>query len=87
MVIRLPKRKKLPPDPRETRFNVEFGVRLKVARELRKLTQEEMADALRIGYHQYKKYEYGSRAFPMYLLGELPTLLDKSISWLLTGRG
>lgn len=87
VVVRIGKRRRKPIDPREQRFNAEFGQRLKLARTLRKLSQRQFADALRIGHDQYKKYEYGSRSFPLYLFEQLPNLLDKSLSWLLTGRG
>ena len=87
VVVQLPRNLRKPADPREEAFNKAFGQRLSEAREVRNLTQRQIASALNVGYHAYKKYEYGQREFPLYLLRDLSTILDKSISWLLTGRG
>lgn len=87
VVVQLPRPAGKAGDPREGLFNREFGKRLVEAREDKNRTQSEIASALNIGYHAYKKYEYGQRAFPLYLLRDLSTILDKSLSWLLTGRG
>ena len=84
VILRL-KRKKKPIDPREEPFNVAFGMRLKDAREESRLSQARLSERLGIGYHQYKKYEYG-RPFPIYLLRDLASILDKPLSWLLSGR-
>lgn len=48
-------------------------------------TQKRMALALGLPEGQYKTFEYRV-AFPLYLLRDLSTILDKPISWLLTGR-
>lgn len=80
------RRQKVAVDPREKSFNQAFGERLAEARQNKDITQEAMASALGIGYHQYKKYEYGSRAFPLYLLRDLQTITDRSLYWFLTGR-
>ena len=85
VVVRL-KRRKAFKDPRETAFNTAFGIRLKAAREAIDHSQTRLAERLGIGYDAYKKYEYGSRAFPLYLLRELSSILDKPVSWLLTGH-
>ena len=77
----------MPADPREPLFNKAFGERMALARQERNKSQREIASALNVGYHAYKKYEYGQRAFPLFLLRDLSTILDKTISWLLTGRG
>lgn len=87
VVVQLPRNPKKAADPREAAFNTAFGARLAEARESRNLTQRQIASALNVGYHAYKKYEYGQREFPLYLLRDLSTIVDKSISWLLTGRG
>ena len=87
VVVQLPRNPKKAADPREAAFNTAFGARLAEAREDRGLTQRQIASALNVGYHAYKKYEYGHREFPLYLLRDLSTIIDKSISWLLTGRG
>lgn len=87
VVVALPTRVGKRLTPREIAFNAEFGRRLEQARIERGITQRALADALGVGYHAYKKYEYGSREFPLYLLRDASTILDKTISWLLTGRG
>lgn len=87
VVVSLQKIRKTPVDPREKAFNTAFGMRLRQAREHLEWPQERMAAALGIGYHQYKKYEYGKRSFPLYLLRDLSTIADRPIYWLLTGRG
>jgi ribosome-binding protein aMBF1 (putative translation factor) len=80
------KEAKRPADPRESSFNNGFRDRLKEARQHMGWTQERMAAALGIGKEQYKTYEYRV-AFPLYLLRDLATITDRSIAWLLTGRG
>jgi ribosome-binding protein aMBF1 (putative translation factor) len=87
VIIALPRKGKRPPDPREATFNKDFGQRLRTARELKGSSQAALASALGVGMDAYKKYEYGTRAFPLYLLRDLAIILDRSISWLLTGRG
>lgn len=72
-------------DPREAAFDAAFGKRLRWAREQTIYTQESLAAALGIGYHQYKKYEYGTRSFPLYLLRDVASRLDQPISYLLMG--
>ena len=83
---RVPKKPRRPKDPREVPYNEGFGARLLEAREARKKTQIEMAEALNIGLDQYKKHEYGQTAFPPYLLTVLATILDRSILWFVTGH-
>lgn len=72
-------------DPREIAFDAEFGKRLKYAREQSGYTQQRMALFLGIGYDQYKKYEYGSRSFPLYLLRDVAGRLDQTVTWFLMG--
>lgn len=46
-------------------------------------SQQRIASYLGIGKDQYKKYEYGSRSFPLYLLPLLRDLSDRAYSdWL-----
>lgn len=74
-------------DPREIAFNKAFGGRLKDAREGKGFTQERIALGLGIGKDAYKKYEYGERGFPLYLLPVLIVLTDRPASYWLTGHG
>jgi DNA-binding XRE family transcriptional regulator len=85
VVVPLSKRRDNKKDPREVAFDAAFGQRLKDARKQTKYTQQTMAAALGIGYDQYKKYENGSRSFPLYLLRDIAHRLDQPISWLLMG--
>ena len=74
------------PDLREVEFKQTFGRRLKAWREERNLTQEQIAHFLNVGRDGYKKWEYGSTAFPSYLLSSLVMFSQRSISWWLTGK-
>ncbi len=85
VVVSLSKRRDTKKDPREVAFDAAFGKRLKDARKQTKYTQRAMAAALGIGYDQYKKYENGSRSFPLYLLRDVASRLDQPITYLLMG--
>lgn len=82
-VIRIAPDARTPKDPRERTFNKAFGARLKERREELDWSQKRVALALGIGIDQYKKYEYGTRSFPLYLLPILRTIMDRSVAdWL-----
>lgn len=72
--------------PEADSFNKRFGERMRQAREDRGMTQQDLADALRVTIDKVKKQELGETAFPIYLLGSLAKVLGKSPSWLLIGR-
>ena len=79
-VIQMPRKTKALPDPRERPFNEALGARLKAWRTDMGWSQRRMATALSIGEDAYKKYEYGSRGFPSYLLPVLRTITDRSVA-------
>lgn len=79
-VIQMPRKAKALPDPREKPFNQALGARLKTWRTGMGWSQKRMATALSIGEDAYKKYEYGSRGFPNYLLPVLRTITDRSVA-------
>lgn len=63
-----------------------FGRRLKVAREARKLTQQDMADKLRLKLDTYQKYEAGARSFPKELIVEVIAHTHYGPWYFLTGQ-
>lgn len=63
-----------------------FGRRLKVAREARELTQQEMADKLRLKLDTYQKYEAGARSFPKELIAEVIAHTHYGPWYFLTGQ-
>ena len=82
-VVRIAPEAEGPKDPRERAFNKAFGARLKAHRKGIGWSQKRLATALQIGVDQYKKYEYGKRSFPLYLLPVLRMITDHSIAdWL-----
>lgn len=79
-VIQMPNRAKALTDPRERPFNEALGARLRTWRTGMGWSQKRMATALSIGEDAYKKYEYGTRGFPSYLLPVLRTITDRSVA-------
>jgi transcriptional regulator with XRE-family HTH domain len=63
-----------------------FGRRLKVAREASHLTQQAMADALKLKVDTYQKYEAGKRSFPKDLIIEVVKCTNYGPWFLLTGQ-
>ena len=53
---------------RSSTWDRAFGRRMKVAREARQFTQQDMADRLRLKLDTYQKYEAGVRSFPKDLI-------------------
>lgn len=70
----------------ELAYIAEFQPRLKAARERRGLSQQVLATYLGLKLSTYKKYENRPTSlFPIFLLPELSTILDESISYWFTG--
>jgi len=65
-------------------WDVEFGKRLAKARG--KLTQQDMADYLKIPLNTYQKYENGKRSFPKDLIERVVTKTLHGPWLLLTGH-
>lgn len=59
-----------------------FSERLKFLRELKKLTQKEMAEKLGMLQTSYSKYEYGQREPKLDTLALLPSHLGESIDFM-----
>jgi len=74
-----------PKDPREKAFNQAFGTRLRAYREGMGWSQKRFAGFFGISTDQYKKYEYGTRSFPLYLLPLLRDLSDRAYTEWLAG--
>jgi repressor LexA len=62
------------------------GARLKQAREMMLLKQEDMADKLNIGQSAYSKMERGKSDFSNGLLVLIPEL-GINLNWIITGKG
>lgn len=62
---------------------MEFNKRLKKARNLRGLTQQNMADALNTGLRNYQKYEQGERRPTYESLAVIATKLNVTTDYLL----
>ena len=60
-----------------------FNTRLRSTRLLRKLTQQNMADALNISLNGYQKYEQAERSPSLDCLVHIADILDVSIDYLL----
>ena len=71
---------------RSSNWDRQFGRRLKVAREAAKLTQQQMADKLRLKLDTYQKYEAGARSFPKELIAELVQHTHYGPWFFLTGQ-
>jgi transcriptional regulator with XRE-family HTH domain len=71
---------------REQEFNEAFIKRVKRLREERGYTSEQMATALGIPAERYRKYEYRT-PLPQYLIEQFAQIVDRDISYMLTGKG
>lgn len=60
-----------------------FSTRLRSVRTLRKLTQQNMADALNISLNGYQKYEQAERSPSLDCLVRIADILDVSLDYLL----
>lgn len=60
-----------------------FNTRLRSTRLLRKLTQQNMADALNISLNGYQKYEQAERSPSLECLVHIADILDVSLDYLL----
>ncbi|MCD7818045.1 MAG: helix-turn-helix domain-containing protein [Clostridiales bacterium] len=68
-------------------FNTEqYGKRLRELRQLRGLTQEELAEALNISLDHMRKMEKGKRTCSIDLLVEIAAFFYVSTDYLLTGK-
>ena len=68
-------------------FNqVEFGQRMKEARKLAGMTQEELAEVLGIDKNHVSRLERGAKACSIDLLVEISGVLRVSTDYLLTGK-
>lgn len=67
-------------------WDKKFGERLKVSREGASLSQQAMADALKIPVDTYQKYEHGRRSFPKHRLAEIVRITRHGPWFLLTGE-
>lgn len=63
-----------------------FGTRLKNARNSKRLTQYEVADALGLNFTTVSKYENDKSQPDNEILQKLAGLYEVSIDWLLTGN-
>lgn len=64
-----------------------FNTRLRSTRLLRKLTQQNMADALNISLNGYQKYEQAERSPSLDCLVHIADILDVSLDYLLCRDG
>lgn len=60
-----------------------FSTRLRSVRTFRKLTQQNMADALNISLNGYQKYEQAERSPSLDCLVRIADILDVSLDYLL----
>lgn len=63
--------------------NIEFGARLKAARNAKGMTLQQVADALHIGLRSYQNYEAGDRCPSLDGLIAISRTLDVSVDSLL----
>ncbi|MDF2726348.1 MAG: hypothetical protein K0Q59_6026 [Paenibacillus sp.] len=63
-----------------------FGARLKSARNSKRLTQHDVADALGLNFTTVSKYENDKSQPDNAILQQMAVLYDVSIDWLLTGE-
>lgn len=66
-------------------FNEAYRGRVRALREGRGWTQEEMAEAIGVPLHSYKKYETRS-PLPPHLIGRFAALVGRDIAYVLTGK-
>jgi hypothetical protein len=70
---------------REAEFNEALCARVKLLRDERDWTQEQMATALGIPYDRYRKYEYRT-PIPHYLIEQFAEIVGRDIEYVLTGK-
>lgn len=75
----------MPKWSREQEFNESYVARTTRLREERGWTAEQMAIALGVPPERYRKYEYRS-VLPHYLIEQFAQIVDRDISYVLTGR-
>jgi transcriptional regulator with XRE-family HTH domain len=68
---------------RVTADEVDIGVRLRVARLERKMTQQALGDALGVTFQQIQKYEKGLNRVASSRLSEIARVLKKPVSYFL----
>ena len=66
-------------------FDEELGFRLKMLRQMKQLSQEELGDVLGTSYQQIQKYESGKRKIPPKRLMQCANALGVPVSHLLEG--
>lgn len=72
-------------DNEELAFNDAFCARIQRLQQDRGWTQDQMAIALGIPVHRYRKYEVRS-PLPAYLIERFTLTVDRDISFIITGR-
>lgn len=66
-------------------FDEELGFRLKMLRQMKQLSQEELGNVLGTSYQQIQKYESGKRKIPPQRLMQCANALGIPVSHLLEG--
>lgn len=69
----------------EVSFDEELGFRLKMLRQMKQMSQEELGSILGTSYQQIQKYESGKRKIPPYRLVQCADALGVPVSHLLKG--
>lgn len=64
------------------KFLVEFGERLRAARQRKNLSQMKIAASIGLSQKSYSAYELGEREPSMWTIRRLSKMLDVSLSWL-----
>ena len=66
--------------------NIEFGARLKKSRESKKMTQEQLAEALGLASKQHiSRMERGKSGCSIDLIAEIAQVLEISLDYLILG--
>ena len=66
-------------------FDEELGFRLKMLRQMKQISQEELGNMLGTSYQQIQKYESGKSRIPPYRLLQCAKALNINVSQLLEG--
>ena len=66
-------------------FDEELGFRLKMLRQMKQVSQEELGSVLGTSYQQIQKYESGARKIPPQRLVQCADVLGVPVSHLLEG--
>lgn len=76
----------LTPQPQtDVCFDAELGFRLKMCRQMKQMSQEELGQTLGTSYQQIQKYESGMRKIPPIRLVQCADALNVPVSYLLLG--